>query len=46
LQEGTAAGCGLIVGITAGTHTRKELAAVPHTHLIDRLEEIVPLVIA
>jgi phosphonatase-like hydrolase len=40
LQEGTAAGCGLVIGITSGAHTRAQLAPVPHTHLIDSLAEL------
>jgi phosphonatase-like hydrolase len=40
LQEGTAAGCGLVVGITSGTHTADELRPYPHTHLIARLDEL------
>lgn len=44
LQEGTAAGCGLIVGVTNGTHTREQLAAHPHTHLIASLAELPALV--
>jgi phosphonatase-like hydrolase len=40
LQEGTAAGCGWVIGITSGAHSREQLAAVPHTHLIDRLAEL------
>lgn len=40
LQEGTAAGCGWVIGITSGTHTREQLQPVPHTHLIDRLAEL------
>jgi len=40
LQEGTAAGCGLVVGVTFGSHTRAQLAGHPHTHLIDSLEEL------
>src|SRR5262249_1037757 len=35
LQEGHNAGCGLIVGVTGGTHTRAELEPFPHTHLIE-----------
>jgi phosphonatase-like hydrolase len=40
LQEGTAAGCGWVIGITSGTHTREQLAPVAHTHLIDTLAEL------
>ncbi len=40
LAEGTAAGCGFVVGVTTGSHTRDELLAHPHTHLIDALDEL------
>ncbi len=45
LQEGTNAGCALVVGVTNGTHTREELAAHPHTHLISSLAELPALVL-
>jgi phosphonatase-like hydrolase len=35
-----AAGCGWIIGITTGSHTRAELERYPHTHLIERLDEL------
>jgi phosphoglycolate phosphatase-like HAD superfamily hydrolase len=37
LLEGHSAGCGLIVGVTQGTHTRQELEPYPHTCLIDTI---------
>jgi phosphonatase-like hydrolase len=40
LQEGTAAGCGWVIGVTNGSHTRQELAPYLHTHLIDSLSEL------
>jgi phosphonatase-like hydrolase len=40
LAEGTAAGCGLVVGVTEGTHTRDQLACHPHTHLIANVNEL------
>ncbi|MBK9137310.1 MAG: HAD hydrolase-like protein [Verrucomicrobia bacterium] len=40
LQEGTAAGCGLVIGVTNGTHTREQLASHPHHHLICSLAEL------
>ena len=46
LMEGTAAGCGLVVGVTNGTHTRGELAVHPHTHLISDLRELPAIVLA
>ena len=40
LEEGRNAGCGLIVGVTCGTHTRAELGALPHTHLIEDIRQL------
>jgi phosphonatase-like hydrolase len=40
LAEGFAAGCGFVVGVTRGSHTRDELAACRHTHLIETLHEL------
>jgi phosphonatase-like hydrolase len=34
LQQGTAAGCGWVIGVTGGSHTAGELRPHPHTHLI------------
>lgn len=39
LQEGKAAGCRWIIGIT-GNFSREELVSEPHTHIIDSLDEI------
>lgn len=46
LQEGSGAGCGLVVGYTGGTHTREQLRPYPHTHLIDDLGELAGLIAA
>jgi phosphonatase-like hydrolase len=43
LQEGTNAGCRLVVGYTGGSHTHDQLAASPHTHLIANLRELLPI---
>jgi len=40
LEEGQNAGCGLIIGVTRGTHTREELAGYPHTHLVETVAEV------
>jgi phosphonatase-like hydrolase len=40
LEEGANAGCGRIVGVTGGTHTREQLAAYPHTDLIGTVVEL------
>lgn len=45
LQEGMAAGCGLIIGVTNGTHTRQQLVPYPHTHLLDSLRELPAVVL-
>jgi phosphonatase-like hydrolase len=45
LQEGTAAGCGLVIGVTNGTHTREQLAGHAHTHLLASLHELPALVL-
>jgi phosphonatase-like hydrolase len=44
LEQGTRAGCRLVVGVTEGTHTRDQLAACPHTHLISTIAELMPLI--
>jgi phosphonatase-like hydrolase len=43
LQEGMSAGCGLVIGVTNGTHSRAELMCCPHTHLVGNLMELLPL---
>jgi len=40
LAEGTAARCGFVIGVTSGSHTRDQLAACSHTHLIRSLREL------
>jgi phosphonatase-like hydrolase len=40
LEEGHNARCGLIVGVTRGTHTREELAPHPHTQLVETVAEV------
>ena len=40
LLEGANAGCGMIVGVTEGTHTREQLQLFPHTHLIGSVAEL------
>ncbi len=44
LQEGTAAGCGWVIGITTGAYSQEELQKGPHTHLVHHLAEILPIV--
>ncbi len=45
LQEGRSAGCGLIIGVTNGSHTREQLEPHPHTHLINNLRELPALLL-
>jgi phosphonatase-like hydrolase len=40
LQEGAAAGCGMIIGVTEGTHTADQLKPHPHTHLIASVADL------
>jgi phosphonatase-like hydrolase len=40
LQEGTNAGCGLVIGVTWGSHSRSQLQRHPHTHIVDTIEEL------
>lgn len=45
LLEGTTAGCGMVVGVTSGSHTADELRHHPHTVLIDSIRDL-PAVLA
>lgn len=40
LQKGHNAGCGLVIGVTQGTHTREQLRPFPHTHFIGSVAEL------
>lgn len=40
LLEGHRAGCGMVIGVTGGTHTREQLVGHPHTHLIGSVVEL------
>jgi phosphonatase-like hydrolase len=40
LQEGENAGCGLVVGVTTGTHGRHELVPFHHSNLIETIADI------
>lgn len=44
LGEGTAAGCGWVIGITSGAFTKEQLSAVPHTHLITRIPDVLEII--
>jgi phosphonatase-like hydrolase len=40
LQQGRAAGCGLVVGVTRGTHTREQLESHPHDALLSTVASL------
>jgi phosphonatase-like hydrolase len=43
LQEGDAAGCGWIIGVTTGAFSRELLQQQRHTHLIENIEEVLQI---
>ena len=43
LEQGTAAGCPWVIGVTTGAYTRDALQKGPHTHLVQNLVEILPI---
>jgi phosphonatase-like hydrolase len=43
LEEGFAARCRWVVGVTWGTHTRARLEQYPYTHLVDTVAELADL---
>ncbi|MBX7125744.1 MAG: HAD hydrolase-like protein [Cyclobacteriaceae bacterium] len=40
LGQGTAAGCGWVIGITTGAYTTEQLKMFPHTHLIAQIPDL------
>jgi hypothetical protein len=36
----------MVVGVTRGSHTAEQLARYPHTHLIDTVAQLPPLLFA
>jgi phosphoglycolate phosphatase-like HAD superfamily hydrolase len=40
IQEGRAAGCGLVVSVTTGANTRSELEQYQPDYIIDSLQEL------
>lgn len=43
MEQGLAASCGLVAGVSYGTHTREQLDR-PGVHIIDRLRDLLPLI--
>jgi phosphonatase-like hydrolase len=46
LEEGTNAGCGLVIGVTTGSWSREQLRRCPHTHILDSVADVPALVLA
>jgi phosphonatase-like hydrolase len=44
LEEGCNAGCGVVIGVTTGCFTRAQLAACPHTHILDSITDVAGVV--
>ena len=44
LQQGTAAGCRYVIGITSGAYSHQELMQEEHTHLIGNISEVLSIV--
>jgi phosphonatase-like hydrolase len=45
LEEGTNAGCGLVIGVTTGSFTREQLQACPHTHILESVVDVPALLL-
>jgi phosphoglycolate phosphatase-like HAD superfamily hydrolase len=40
MEEGTNAGCGLVIGVTTGSYSREQLLACPHTHILNSIADV------
>jgi phosphonatase-like hydrolase len=40
LEEGNAAGCGMVIGVTGGSHTAEQMRPHRHTHLIHTVADL------
>jgi phosphonatase-like hydrolase len=45
LEEGTNAGCALVIGVTTGSFTRQQLQACPHTHILESVADVPALLL-
>jgi phosphonatase-like hydrolase len=43
LEQGSAAGCGLVIGVLDGASTARALKRHPHTHLVRTMSDVPPL---
>lgn len=46
LVEGSNAGCRFVIGVTSGAHSAEKLREEYHTHLVERLEEVLPVLLS
>ena len=44
VEEGRNDGCGIVVGVTTGAYTRQQLQEYRPDHIIDSLEELIPII--
>jgi len=44
VEEGRNAGCGIVVSVTTGAYTRQQLQEYNPDHIIDSLEELIPII--
>jgi phosphonatase-like hydrolase len=45
LEEGSNAGCALVIGVTTGSFTREQLQACPHTHIVESVVDVPALLL-
>jgi phosphonatase-like hydrolase len=45
LEEGTNAGCGIVVGVTTGSYSRQQLEAYPHTRILNSVADVPELIL-
>jgi phosphonatase-like hydrolase len=45
LEEGTNAGCGLVIGVTTGSYSREELQACPHSYIVGSVADVPALLL-
>jgi phosphonatase-like hydrolase len=45
LEEGTNAGCGLVIGVTSGSYTWAQLQASPHSRIVDSVAEVPAIIL-
>ncbi|HVU54413.1 MAG TPA: HAD-IA family hydrolase [Puia sp.] len=44
VEEGRNAGCGIVVSVTTGAYTRQQLEQYSPDHIIDSLQELIPII--